>query len=281
MPLFESQESKDNRIFKGVLPEVFGAINATVTDKPTCDIFLACAAGSNQLAKTLATKSPYLKKLWGKGSQDKAFALNKILMPAMLSRFYWGIAEFPSPEARNIEYEERLSPLLELIFNVSAEKNENFRTRFSNLHIQFNYECDWLQGKVTASESDESNFVWNVFQYADEFQLNEEQRQMISGYFDVQYSLLTSLARHRVTSHSGTPIFFEFMLWIDICSQVVFAGKPLINWSTQKFPIEGQKQLIPALGSPIPQLQISNDWPAWLGGIAGGQEFMRMYYSSL
>jgi hypothetical protein len=146
MPLFESQKSRDKRLFATVASRVSSILSSLVTDEDDRKVYalttsyLAVLAGGTVAAKQVVEHCICVKKAWGKGDEEKALALIKLFTLVMLSRWYVWLDEKQQPS----EDERRQARVMagSNILRLFGDDSENAIEDFLNMDIQYNYEWD-------------------------------------------------------------------------------------------------------------------------------------------
>lgn len=146
MSLFESQKSKNKRLFATVASRVSGILSSLVTGEDDRKVYalatsyLAVLAGGTVAANLVVEWCECVKKAWGKGDEEKALALIKLFTLAMLSRWYIWLDEKqqPSKDERRQARVMAASNILRLF----GDDSKNAVEDFLNMDIQYNYEWD-------------------------------------------------------------------------------------------------------------------------------------------
>ena len=146
MPLFESQKSKNKRLFATVAARISGILSSLVTDEDDRKVralttsYLAVLAGGTVAANLVVEWCECVKKAWGKGDEEKALALIKLFTLVMLSRWYIWLDEKQQPS----EDERRQARVMAAsnILRLFGDDSKNAVEDFLNMDSQYNYEWD-------------------------------------------------------------------------------------------------------------------------------------------
>lgn len=155
MSLFESQKSKNKRLFATVASRVSGILSSLVTDEDDRKVYalttsyLAVLAGGEVVAYLVVENCACVKKAWGEGNEEKALALIKLFTLDMLSEWYRWLDEKKQPS----EDERRQARVMAAsnILRLFGDDSENAVEDFLNMDSQFNYERDNNTRLVTIS----------------------------------------------------------------------------------------------------------------------------------
>ena len=69
MGIFESQKTKNKKLFLDVLQDIENKIRKVVDSKNACQLYLSWCVGAVSLALSLVEISP-IKETWGKGDKE-------------------------------------------------------------------------------------------------------------------------------------------------------------------------------------------------------------------
>ncbi len=148
MPLFESQKSRNKRLFDKWAAEIFRLIARHVSDEYDWRAHLAWLVGGRVAANGLVQESDCVKKPWGKGDETKALALTKVFTLHMISHWYRNIDEQQqhSDDERRQAREVAASSMLRF-FNMYLSPGDSDASAkdvkdFMNMDIQFNWDLD-------------------------------------------------------------------------------------------------------------------------------------------
>jgi hypothetical protein len=140
MPIFESQKSRNKRLFETVSLRLYHRFSDLITDESDKEIYLALLAGGTIAANGVAEACEYIKRAWGKGDEEKALALIKLFTLYMLSvwcRWVEKGKQYPEHERRQVR-KVAASDILQL-FGDNSEKSIK---DFLDMDTQYNYELD-------------------------------------------------------------------------------------------------------------------------------------------
>jgi len=143
MPLFESQKSRNKRLFDTVSDRLYYSFSTLITDDYDKQVYLGLLLGGTVAAKQVVESGVEyggcIKEVWGKGSEEKALALIKLFTLCMLSTWYRWLDE----QEQHPEDEQRLAREMAAsgILALFGDNTENAVRDFLNMDIQYNY--DW------------------------------------------------------------------------------------------------------------------------------------------
>ncbi len=144
MPLFESQSSRNDRLFGAVRDAAFKTIHEQFGDGPEASTHSSWVAGGMHLAKGAVDHLETLKNAWGKGSVESARSLTVLFALSMISRWYRAMRA-----DRPVKDETRAVQIAATnILTLLGQEALGDIVDFVNLHSQFIYECDWVEGKT-------------------------------------------------------------------------------------------------------------------------------------
>jgi len=150
MPLFESQESRTKRILDQTTKHLINRVYEALDDRYYRNMYCAWFAGATFLAHPLITKAESVKKVWGKGDEQKVIPLYEVCVQPMMSIWFRHV-EKPKelPEKVKLQGKKNaISNVLDLIGSYSEEKVSDFL----NLDTQYNYEQDFADARKNTGE---------------------------------------------------------------------------------------------------------------------------------
>lgn len=150
MPLFESQELRNKRILDQTTKRLINRVYEAVDDRYYCNVYCAWFAGATFLAHPLITRVDCIKKLWGKGDEQKVIPLYEVCVYPMMSIWFRHVEERKEiPENVKLQGKKNaISNVLDLIGSYSEEKVRDFL----NLDTQYNYEQDFAEVRKNTGE---------------------------------------------------------------------------------------------------------------------------------
>lgn len=130
MPIFESRQNRNERIFREVRGLALVSIRAYVLDTKFMEIFEELVAAGSISANFAVDTCDYLKPVWGKGNEGKAKALTEIftLSTASLWCRRWGVKDVAS-----------LASSIIMIINHTPTVPHFKLKHFLDMDAQFNY----------------------------------------------------------------------------------------------------------------------------------------------
>lgn len=288
MPLFESQASRNDRWFGGVQYAVHKIIAEEFGGEPEAATPLAWAEGGMHLAKFGVEHLATLKKAWGKGSLELTHALTTIFTLNMISRWYRAIRG-----DRPIKDETRAVQIAATnILTLLGQESLGDIVDFMNMHVQFIYECDWVQGKTSASgrrvdlpsgaveiPSPESLHWGDVFQNPLAYDLSREQHDYLLELFKLQTKGFAMLGVMPTKERIGL-ITWGYHLIMDKALVVCGQGAA-IDWRLQTFPVEKHADLWWLPERKFLPDTVIKDFPVWLQLLGDAQEKMFKTYDLL
>jgi len=150
VPLFESQESRTKRILDQTTKLLVNRVYEALDDRYYRGVYCAWFAGATFLAGPLITRVECIKKLWGKGDEQKAIPLYEVCVQPMMSVWFRQV-ERPKEIPENVKFQGKknaISNVLDLIGSYSEEKVRDFL----NLDTQYNYEQDFAEVRKNTGE---------------------------------------------------------------------------------------------------------------------------------
>ena len=155
MGFFESQKSRNRRIFDGVFTEILGAIYQAVDKDPeSFHLYSSWVSGAKGLAQTLVKEVDSLKGAWRKGDKEKAIKLCEVCVQPMISIWFRNIEkQLEHPDNEKTEYvKEAKRTAMANILNILETKSEEKIRDFINLDIQYKYEEDFRELREKTGE---------------------------------------------------------------------------------------------------------------------------------
>lgn len=137
MPLFESQKSRNARLFSATLSFLLRRLYDLVNDEDSRKILTSWLIGGSAAATAAVEVCEPLKKAWGKGDEEKALALIELFTLCMLSQQLRGTEEMgmvPKDKHRQA-FESKALDILCLF----GHESESALEGFWKMDIQFSY----------------------------------------------------------------------------------------------------------------------------------------------
>jgi len=150
VPLFESQESRTKRILDPTTKRLINRVGEAVGDGHYCNVYCAWFAGASFLAHSFVTEVESVKRVWGKGDEQRAIPLYEVCVQPMMSVWFRQV-ERPKEIPESVKFQGKknaISNVLDLIGNHSEEKVRDFL----NLDTQYNYEQDFAEVRKNTGE---------------------------------------------------------------------------------------------------------------------------------
>ncbi|MCH8901839.1 MAG: hypothetical protein IIC88_06025 [Chloroflexi bacterium] len=149
MPFFESQKSKDQRLFAGQLEMLLQKLSSLMDGEDykhhSAWVFGGSVAG-NVVVASHGSELELLRQAWGKGDSGKARALIEVFTFPMISRWYRNLESQMQVPADQKKLARRISASNILtLFDSSSEDEVD---EFMGMDSQFNYERDLLEDKA-------------------------------------------------------------------------------------------------------------------------------------
>jgi len=159
MPLFESQEARNKRLFNDEFEALYNLVSQLSPDDSDRRLHAAWLLGGWSAAQ-IALAVPSLEKAWGKGDRTKARALMEIFVLAMMS---WWYRQLDKSQQRS-EGERRTARVVAAsnILMLFENYSEEAVAEVMNMDIQFNWDLDqnerqagrlWLFGHFLMSKA--------------------------------------------------------------------------------------------------------------------------------
>jgi hypothetical protein len=148
MGLFESQKTRNKRIFDEAFNEISSAIYQAV-DKDLDRFYThsSWVSGASILAQSVVERVNSLKHAWGKGGKEKALTLTEVCVQPMISIYFRSIEkQLEHPDDAKLEYlKEGKKGAMSNILNILGTMSEEKIMDFLNLDTQYKYEEDFRE----------------------------------------------------------------------------------------------------------------------------------------
>ncbi len=284
MPLFESQMARNNRWFGGMQYAAHKTIAEEFGGEPEAATHLAWLEGGMHLARFGVEHLATLKKAWGKGSLESTHALTTVFALNMISRWYRAVRD-----DRPIKDETRAVLIAATnILTLLGQEALGDIVDFVNLHTQFTFECDWVEGKTPATGprvevpegtveiTPSKSLYWgDVFQNPLAYDLSHDQYDYLLELIKLQVKAFTMLDVKPAKERLGL-ITWGYQLLMDK-ALVACGGASAIDWRMQTFPVENHADIRWLPGRHLADTVMA-DFALWLALVNDAQEKMFKTY---
>jgi len=168
MPLFESQNSRNRRLFDRVGAELQPELDRYLVEYPWAGVAFAslmgaCVVGGISAAITAVEACTGLKRAWGRGDDRKAWALVEVFTLAMVSRWYRAfarhVAQLPQEEREGREPFATLEVFAISVLNLFEDDSPTGLEDFLKLDAQYNYDMDQLEDEGRVGDCVETKLL--------------------------------------------------------------------------------------------------------------------------